>query len=113
MTALSAIAATDEAQIVAHSEARPFPPALDTPKARSLLAKAQAAGWLDDTLKPRCSKTMAALIASEMGRILHLDPRWPPFEELWQMKRLSRTYSDATYQVRTNQRIDDIRNALR
>lgn len=90
-----------------------LPAALSSPKAQALLQKAQEANWLDDNFRPTCSKTMAAILASEIAEKLKLYPKWKPFEELWEEENLSRIYSKAMDQTGTNARIDDIRKALK
>lgn len=90
-----------------------LPEPLRTPAAQELLHKAQAAGLLDEELQPTCTNTMAALIASEISDRLKLFPKWKPFEELWQMKKLCNSYSKAMEQKGTIERLDTIRNTLK
>lgn len=90
-----------------------LPAALSTPNAQSLLKKAQAAGWLDEGLKPKCSRTMIALVAAEIAEKLMLNPKWKPFEELWCLDDISKIYSKAMEQKVSMTRMDEIRKALK
>lgn len=89
------------------------PDSLNTPAAQALLRKAQEAGWLDDDLQPTCGKEMAALLASRIARILALQPMWTPFEQLWNVPRLSKHNSNAMGRVDANERIEQIDRALK
>lgn len=97
----------------APAAATEIPAALASPAAQALLHKAQAANLLDAELRPTGSNTMAALVASEIAERLKLYPKWRPFEELWGVQNLSKTYSAAMDQSQTNRRIDEIRKALK
>lgn len=105
-----------EARAAATSESQSecvVPAALSTPNAQSLLKKAQAAGWLDEGLKPKCSRTMIALVAAEIAEKLMLNPKWKPFEELWCLDDISKIYSKAMEQKVSMTRMDEIRKALK
>lgn len=110
---LSSSAPSEEGGLEGATGGQVVPPALRTPAAQALLRKAQAAGWLDDELKPKCSQTMMALLASEIAEILLLTPKWKPFEEMWDVKDISKIYYKAMEQKLSIRRIDEIRKVLK
>lgn len=77
------------------SDAPPLPPELATAEAAALLAKAQAAGWLDENYRPCISQKRAAILASVLTSTLHLSPRWTALQRLWGMDDLSSLLSKA------------------
>lgn len=77
------------------SDATPLPPELATAEAAALLAKAQAAGWLNKDYQPCISQKRAAILASVLTSTLHLSPRWTALQQLWGIKDLSSLLSKA------------------
>lgn len=56
---------------------------------------------------------MMALLASEIAEILLLTPKWKPFEEMWDVKDISKIYYKAMEQKLSIRRIDEIRKVLK
>lgn len=77
------------------TDATPLPPELATAEAAALLAKAQAAGWLNKDYQPCISQKRAAILASVLTSTLHLSPRWTALQQLWGIKDLSSLLSKA------------------
>lgn len=71
------------------------PAALFTPEAMELWRKLQEADLVDEDFQPKMSMRKASIVASLMGSRLGLVPLWKPFEELWEVKELSNTFSHA------------------
>ena len=63
------------------------PACLSTPKARELWRMAIAAGWVDEQLQPKLSRTDAALLAGRMAELLGIEG-WKPFEQLWRRQNM-------------------------
>ena len=68
------------------------PTCLATPEARELWRKAQVAGWVDEQLQPRLSRSDAALLAGRMAELLGIEG-WRPFEQLWRRQNMRVDYS--------------------
>lgn len=73
-----------------------LPPELATPKAMKLWRRAQRQGWVDKHYQPvKMPRTKAAVMASEMAKILQLEDNWKHFEQLWHRKQMAADYAHA------------------
>lgn len=72
-----------------------IPAVLDTPEARRLWAIARQNGWVDEELQPCMSQPKSAILASVIADCLNLSPKWPPFEDLWDISDLANKLSHA------------------
>lgn len=90
-----------------------LPDALNTPKAKALLAKAQDAGLLDANFQYIGEKSRAAVLADEIAAQLELKPRWSPFEELWGVTNLRQTLYSANGTEKGGGVRDEIRKILK
>ena len=62
-----------------------------------LLKRARKGGLLDENWQPKCSLTEAALLAQMISFDVWGGRRWKPFEELWGVKRLCKSFDKATF----------------
>lgn len=85
---------------------------LFTPEAMVLWGKLQKAGLVDKDLQPMVSMRKASIIAAIMGELLDITPLWAPFEELWKMKSLNNSYSQAKLQKYYSSFYKDTRKIL-
>lgn len=90
-----------------------LPAALRSEKAQALLKKAQAAGLLDDNYKYIGLKSRAAVLADVIAEQLALEPRWSPFEELWDVTNLRQTFYSANGTEKGGNVRDEIKKALK
>lgn len=90
---------------------------LDTPDARRLWEKAQAAGWVDAERQPtsRLSEKVAkAMFANVMVNMLNIpSPVYEPFEALWGETDLGRSYASGNSYDKNKRLTDEIRKTLR
>ena len=93
-----------------HQETAPLcdavelPPKLCTDQAMLLWQRLQQAGYIDDDYQPvGLSRTMSALLANDMitrlstetERLLGIDDKWKPFEQLWDRSNMKADYNHA------------------
>lgn len=88
------------------------PPCLDTPEARELWRKAQAAGWVDEQLQPRLSRSDAALLAGRMADLLGIEG-WQPFEQLWKRRNMRVDFSKGNGKQSASDFLDALKRKLR
>lgn len=90
-----------------------LPEVLRTERAQALLKKAQAAGLLDANYKYIGNKSRAAVLADVIAEKLALEPRWSPFEELWEVTNLRQTFYSANGTEKGGNVRDEIKKALK
>lgn len=90
---------------------------LDTPDARRLWEKAQAAGWVDAERQPTSrlsTKVAKAMFANVMVNMLNIpNPVYEPFEALWGETDLGRSYASGNSYEKNTRLKDEIRKTLR
>lgn len=90
---------------------------LDTPEARLLWEKAQAAGWVDTERQPTSrlsTKVAKAMFANVMVNMLNIpNPVYEPFEALWGETDLGRSYASGNSYEKNTRLKDEIRKTLR
>lgn len=90
---------------------------LDTPEARRLWEKAQAAGWVDTERQPTSrlsTKVAKAMFANVMVNMLNIpNPVYEPFEALWGETDLGRSYASGNSYDKNKRLTDEIRKTLR
>lgn len=83
------------AEITGNNNITRIPPELSTPKAISLLKKAQGKGWVDENFKTELPQKKTAILASVIGEELALNPKWKAFETFWEIKDLANKLSQS------------------
>lgn len=90
---------------------------LDTPEAKTLWEKAQAAGWVDAERQPtsRLSEKVAkAMFANVIVDLLNIpSPVYEPFEALWGETDLGRSYASGNSYKKNSRLKDEIKETLR
>ena len=90
---------------------------LDTPDARRLWEKAQAAGWVDAERQPTSrlsTKVAKAMFANVMVNMLNIpNPVYEPFEAMWGETDLGRSYASGNSYEKNKRLTDEIRKTLR
>lgn len=86
-----------------------LPTVFQSEEAQALLLKAQEAKLVDEQLQILISKPKAALLANEIADHLKLNPRWSPFEDLWNCKNLRNSYQQALESSSSSSFIDTLK----
>lgn len=97
------------------AEASVTPP-LDTPEAVRLWGIAQAHGWVDGSRRPTAalhSKAKLSLLAGVMSAALGISPKYEPFERLWGVSGLMKSFSTATEATENLQLYKEMYEAIR
>lgn len=93
------------------------PNLLDTQEAQSLLQKAINAGWLDEKLQPTnklATKVSKAVFANIMANKLSIpSPMYEPFEKLWNIQNLDRSYSSGNQADVNKELAKEIKESLK
>ena len=89
---------------------------LDTPEAMRLWNIARAHGWGDGRRLPTgtlSSKAKQSLLASVMSSTLRITPKYEPFERLWGVSGLMKSFSNALEATENNRLYKEIYEAIR
>ena len=89
---------------------------LDTPEAMRLWNIARAHGWVDGRRLPTgtlSSKAKQSLLASVMSSTLRITPKYEPFERLWGVSGLMKSFSNAMEATENTRLYKEIYEAIR
>ena len=75
-----------------------MPEPLATEEAMALWEKAKRAGFVDESLQPKISRTKAAMMAYIMATKLGIRNKWKVFETFWHRQNMYQDYYDALNQ---------------
>ncbi len=91
------------------------PESLQTEDAKALMAKAVAAGWLDESWQPLGSLTEAAMLAATLAERLQLTAKWKVFGQLWKRnsESLRTKYNEALEQRKSLELQDKLKKSLK
>lgn len=78
-----------------------------------LWGRLQEAGLVNGENQPVCSRTEAALIASELAERLNIAHKWKMFEALWHRKNMRGDYNAALEQKKSLKFQDRLKEILR
>lgn len=78
-----------------------------------LWERLKEAGLINGENQPACSRTEAALMASELAERLGVAHKWKMFEALWHRKNMRGDYNEALEQKKSLAFQDRLKNILR